>query len=274
MSNFYSNIEMHKEQMDETKIRHQILLSLLNFKNKFGRKYGDMIICVDDKVNWRRQFFTEYKDGRRKSRETSDLNWKNIYGALNSIADELDNVFPYKLVKVDTCEADDIIGALCIRYHKSDKILIVSSDKDFQQLQMYKNIEQYSPYHKKLLVPDRGPELHLKELIIKGDKSDGVPNIKSPDNSFVDKIRQKPVTKPWLESLLMTPGDFSGLLTEDEKKYYIRNKKMIDLASIPSDLFDNIITKYETANRPGYSHLINYFQTNQLDILIERINEF
>ena len=68
------------------------------------------------------------------------------------------------------------------------------------------------------------PEEYLNEDIVKGDSSDGVPNVLSPDNTFVDGLRQKPLSKKKIASIA------DGNLPNDEvKRNYQRNETLIDL---------------------------------------------
>ena len=105
---------------------------------------------------------------------------------------------------VDGAEADDIIGTLVPIYARDQKILILSSDGDFLQLQQYgSNVKQYNPSQKKY-VKSENPILELKEKIIRGDKGDGIPNMFSPSDCFVRDLRQKPITKVILDKYLYT----------------------------------------------------------------------
>ena len=63
--------------------------------------------------------------------------WNSIHDIMNTLYNEISLNFPYKNLKLNKVEADDIIAVLCQKYNKEEKILIVSSDKDFQQLQRY-----------------------------------------------------------------------------------------------------------------------------------------
>ena len=65
--------------------------------------------------------------------------------------------------------------------------MILSGDKDFIQLHKYKNVTQYSPITKKF-VNGIDPDEYLYEHILKGDVSDGVPNVLSVDNTFTDGL--------------------------------------------------------------------------------------
>ena len=172
--------------VEEDMVRHMILNSLRMYRERFFDEFGELVICYDSKHYWRREYYPEYKASRKKTRETSGHDWNNIFGCLNSIKEELTESFPYKVIEVYGAEADDIIASLCMEHASScPNILILSGDKDFVQLHKYKEVKQYSPVTKKFINgPD--PIEYLYEHILKGDVSDGVPNVLSPDNTFVD----------------------------------------------------------------------------------------
>jgi 5'-3' exonuclease len=178
---------------------------------------------------------------------------------------------PYKVLDVDGAEADDIIGVLVQKYSANEKVMILSSDKDFAQLQRYPNVEQYSPILKKY-IKEPFPLVQLKQLIIRGDKSDGIPNILSADNVFVEGVRQKPITEvkiiKWLNQ---EPKEFCS---DDMLRNFSRNEIMIDLTKIPEALRNNIINSYETAKGRTKQEFMNYMIANRLKNLIEVAHEF
>jgi len=89
-------------------IRHATLSTIKSYKKKYGKDYGDIVICCDGRNYWRRQYFEYYKSGRKKAREASDLDWHMIFDTLGVIRDEMKEHFPYKILHIDQCEADDI----------------------------------------------------------------------------------------------------------------------------------------------------------------------
>ena len=147
-------------------------------------------MCIRDK----------YKAGRRKGRESDNKDWDKIFGLLNDIKSEVNEFLPYKVVETYSAEADDIIAVLCKKY-QDEKIMIVSGDKDFIQLHKYNNVRQYSPITKKH-INGVDPVVYIKEHILKGDRSDGIPNVLSPDHTFTDALRQRPLTSKRIESIL------------------------------------------------------------------------
>ena len=185
VANLMMNLKMNKNKtIDENMVRHMILNSIRMYRTEHRNEYGEVVLTWDSKHSWRRDYFPEYKASRRKGREESNLDWDDIFATLNKIRNEIKENFPYKYLEVFGAEADDIIGFLC-QENRDEKIMIISGDKDFIQLQKYPNVTQWSPITKKQ-VNGFDPTIYLKEHILKGDTSDGVPNVLSPDNTFSD----------------------------------------------------------------------------------------
>ena len=262
-------MQMHiskKSEPDEEMVRHMILNSLRMYRTRFLSEFGEMVLCYDSRHYWRRDYFPEYKHSRRKSRGTDDKNWDIIFNCLNTIKEEVKSNMPYKSVEVYGAEADDVIATLCSE--SSNEVMILSGDKDFIQLQKFPNVKQYSPITKKM-INGMNPDDYLKEHVLKGDTSDGVPNVLSPDNTFVDGIRQRPLSKKKIA--LMVEGDFPN---DEIKRNYQRNKKLIDLTCSPDELRSEILDTYKSAPVNDRSKILNYFIKQRLKTLTESIGEF
>ena len=249
-------------------IRHMVVNSLRGFNVKFKNKYGKMVLCADAGNPWRRDAFPNYKYSRRKGRDDSAFDWENIFNIITEIKNEIRDNFPYAVMYIERCEADDIIATLAKYYHQSEPIMIVSGDKDFIQLQRFTNVEQYAPIQKKFLGEDIVPEQFLMEHIIKGDRSDGIPNILSADDCFVTGEKQKPITKKRLEEFS------SGQMDAETKTNFERNKKLVDLMQIPGLLENEIINSYRQYKFNDRSKLLTYFIENKLKSLMENIGDF
>jgi len=271
ISNLMMQIGNHKNvELDENIIRHMILNSLRFNKVKFSKDFGEMVIACDDKNYWRKQIYPYYKANRKRDRDASELDWNALFGILNKVRDEIRDNLPYKVIRVDTAEADDIIAVLTKEYYSRENILILSGDKDFSQLQKYPNVKQYSPIQKKFIVCTN-PDLFLKEHILRGDQGDGIPNFLSPDNSLVMGVRQTPITSKKMSSwILQEPEQFC---TETMLRNYKRNQQLIDLEYIPDNIKSEILDQYDS-QVVDRSKLFNYFVENKLKNLMENINEF
>ena len=263
-------------ELSEDLVRHMVLNSLRAHKKRF-RDYGEMIIACDSGNVWRREVFPNYKAGRKKVRDKSGHDWTKIFEIMSKIKNELKEHMPYKVIEIDTAEADDIIGALVKKsYYTNQNVLILSGDKDFIQLHNNR-VKQYNPVLSKFVGQGETPSIYIKEHILKGDRSDGIPNVLSDDNVFVEGRRQKPLTKKkiesWFDRMELTLED-SPTFTEEEQKNYDRNRKLIDLSLIPPELEAKIYNEFDEVKVAHRSKILNYFITRKLKTLIEVIDEF
>ena len=263
-------------------IRHMIINSIRSYKKKFGAEFGELVIACDNRHYWRREYFPNYKANRKKARQESGFDWSAIFEALHQIRNELQEHFPYPVIDVDGAEADDVIATLAEYSQTSNNetlvpseepFLILSGDHDFEQLQKYKNVKQYSPIQKKWCKLTQSPDAVLMEHIIMGDKGDGVPNILSDDDTFVNGQRQRPIRKDKVaEWKNQQPEQF---ITNDEMwRNFQRNRELVDLSRIPEEIKESIIDSYEKQKGGDRSGLLNYFMANRMKQMIELIDEF
>ena len=266
-------------EVDEELLRHMVLNGIRSYRNKFSKEYGELVICCDDTNNWRKDSFPYYKAHRKTNRDESDLDWPNIFNCLNNIRDELKEFFPYKHIRVNRCEADDIIGTICHTEGVAlgdgkEKILVLSGDKDFIQLQVYANVSQYDPVRKKM-IKHKDPAQYLLEHIAKGDRGDGIPNVLSSDDTFVSGGRQKPMRANRLEEImnLVQKYNVDELSEYEWATGYQRNEILVDLINTPDELQEQILEQFEV-DPGGRDGLFNYFVKKRLNNLIENISEF
>ena len=262
----------NEERTSEDFIRHLVLNSVRNYRTKYKAKYGEIVVCTDNMSSWRKQEYQYYKAHRKIKREKQKedgMDWSALFQTINKIILEIDEFFPYKVVSVPHAEGDDVIAVLARNQH--EKNIIISSDKDFTQLQKYKTVKQYSPIQKKMLTVS-DPYKYLKQHIIRGDKGDGIPNILSADDCIVEGVRQKPISKKkvalWMNE---KPEHFckNGMAEKWE-----RNRKLIDFDCIPDELVTAIMTEYEKEKTPKQGQLLNYFISKRLKYLMEHIGDF
>lgn len=266
-------IQMKDEPLSEDLVRHMVLNSLRSYKTKFSKDFGELVLCYDDKHCWRKDYFPYYKQNRKKARSESSLDWNELFDILTKIQNELEENFPYKVLKINGAEADDIIAILSNKISSTpnlyEEILIISGDKDFIQLHQSNNVKQYSPTLKKFIV-DENPEQYKFEHIIRGDKGDGVPNVLSQDTVFVEDLRQRPITKKklieWKEN---------GIPEGEIKRNYQRNKTLIDFDSIPNELGELIYNMWvDKITQNDKSKILPYFMKHRLKELTEKLGDF
>ena len=267
------------EALDDDLVRHLILNNIRYYRTRFTEDYGEVVLCCDSRHYWRKDYFPNYKANRKVDRKKSEYNWDLIFETLNTIRDEIRENFPYKVIEVYGAEADDVIAVLT-QQRASDKNIIISSDKDFIQLH-WVNIDQYSPVTKKM-VTHPFPKQYLSEHILKGDRSDGVPNILSPDDTFTENKRQKPMRKAViadvLDQLIAFDVEQLYMLAKCPRDTWIRNwqrnETLIDLSKIPVEIQAKIIKEYDSVKTSDRSKLFGYFVEKKLSKLIQSIGDF
>jgi len=259
-----------KEKLEEDLVRHIILNTLRNHIKKF-KEYGDVVICCDSKVYWRKQHYKHYKAHRKEIRDKSPLDWNLIFKVLNELKQDLRKHFPYRVIEVDGAEADDVVAVLTAKYSHSDPVLILSSDSDYKQLQKYKNVKQYNPMLG-VYVTSPDPIKELKEKVIRGDRGDNIPNILSHDEIFLTKVRQKSITAKLLDNWLN--NDMDKVLTEDQLLKYKRNRLLIDFDYIPKDIIEQIVNAYEEIVPSPRKNIYTYMVERRLVSLLEHIGDF
>ena len=261
-----AQLKVNDGEVSEDLVRHMILNSLRNYQKRYQSDYGEMVLCTDSAHTWRKDFYPLYKANRKKTREQSDLDWQLIFDTLHKVKMEIKENFPYRYMYVESAEADDIIAVLT--KHATEDVLIISGDKDFLQLQKYDYVTQWSPNLNRF-VECENPSLFLKEHILKGDKSDGVPNILSRDDVFDTGTRQTPLRKNILTTYLRID------IQKDDKYYrnYLRNQTLIDLEFIPEDLEKKILIEYDK-NVPVKGKVFDYLRTHRLNELLNHTEDF
>ena len=261
-----------EERFSEDFIRHLVLNSVRSYRKKYADKYGEMVICTDYLSSWRKVAFPFYKAHRKVQREKQQkkgMDWTALFETIARITDELKTHFPYKVIQVPHAEGDDVIAVLA--KHSKEPCLIVSSDKDFNQLYKYKKIRQFSPMRGKML-KGIDADANLKEHIIRGDKGDGIPNILSADNCIVEGNRQKPITKKNVAKWL--PLDREDWIDNGMVHGWDRNQELIDFEFIPPTIMLEIMEQYNGQTPPNRSGLLNYFVKHRLKMLIDHIGDF
>ncbi len=260
-------------------IRHATLSSLLRYKEQYSKKFGEIVLCADGSKNWRKEYFPQYKAHRKGKREESKTDWKMIFEFARELLADIQETFPYKAIRVDEAEGDDVIAVLTKYLTENDTwtnnlveepmpILIVSSDGDYKQLHKHKNVRQWNPLMKKFV--DKPEKDFLIEKVIRGDSGDGVPNVLSPDDAFVSGTRQKAVTAKVLEKFKTKTG-----LNEVELRNFQRNQTLIDFDYIPQEVQDKILEQFlgQTPKR-DLNGIMQYLMKHRCRLLLNDLQAF
>lgn len=271
ISNLFVQAKQYADQVEIDLVRSMVLTSLKRYRNKFRRTHGELVICVDAKGPWRKQVFPYYKENRKKAKEKSTIDWDVVMSTVYTIAAELYHNFPYKVISVDRAEADDAIAVITKAVHKSEPVVIISGDKDLVQLQKYPHVTQYDPIRDRFLSTDN-PDRFLREHVLRGDTSDGVPNFMSDGDTFMNsEKRQKAIRQTKLDEWLDDPEFFEK---SEFKENIERNRVLIDLDNIPEDIEEKILRQFAREPAGHRTKLMGYFAANRLSNLLECVGEF
>ena len=270
-----ANIAVQKLN-EEGMIRHMILNTLRIYRQKYYDKYAELVLPCDGPNNWRKTYYPQYKANRRKGREESDFDWAEAFRIMHKVKDEIKENFPYKVIHIDGCEADDIIGTMVQHtqeFGQYEEVMIVSSDKDFLQLQQYDNVRQWSHMQKKE-IKDPHPKVNLIDKILSGDAGDGVPNILSHDDTFVNGDRQVPLSKKKKLAIIEDITNGELLYAASWYRNYQRNQRLIDLTFTPQELKSDILNEFNTQDPwSNKGKVFPYLINKKCKLLIESIEE-
>lgn len=249
----FSSASNHSERMSIT--RNIILNNILNISKKYKKKYGKLVLCFDGKGGyWRKEFFPYYKSHRKKYQEKDSFDWQELFICINELYQEFTEYLPIVSLCIDKCEADDVIACLC-KYFQTNETdilgnpsnhIIISNDHDLSQLQFYDGITNFSPRQNKEIILNN-KEVH--ELLIThiccGDSGDGVMNICSDDDTFVNENKKQNVFRKSRLDTFFNDG-INACKNDNEKRNYQRNKKLVDLINeIPDEYYQKITDKYK-----------------------------
>lgn len=259
--------------LNDNLIKHIILNKYREINVKLSGQFGDLLILCDHR-SWRKDYFKYYKANRQKTKDDSALDWEMIFRIMDEMKIVFHENFPFYVISVPNCEADDVIAAFA---HKTEvPTCIVSKDKDFYQLQVNPLVKQWD-YTKKEFIEIADPIEYRNELIIRGDSGDGVPNIHSDDDTFVTEgKRQGRVTQKRLPDLIKhSKTDFVNA-TVELRRNWERNKKLIDLTDPVDFAFDGIKEyKEQKINKHvDQGKTMSYLAENKMVVLLGKLSDF
>jgi len=259
-------------------VTHIFLQKILRLKSEFKVKSMDVFLCFDHKNNWRKEIFPNYKESRARARRESDINYENFFKFLDVFQEELKENFPFFTFKKLRLEADDWIACFAEYFNKiGEDTIVISTDKDFHQLQKFPHVRQYN-HVKHEMFKDPDPKFSLQLKVLCGDSGDGIPNILSPDDVFITegtrqkKFGEKKATAAILENKPIEVWAFENGHTVN----YKRNNELINFEYIPEDIKEDIILEYVNYKKIGSDifKLNGYFKSRGLKALANRLSEF
>jgi len=275
MNNFTPKTQ---NEINISTIRHIVLDTIRHNVQKFKGEYPDVVLAFDDNKYWRRDRAWYYKKKRKIEHETSDWDWDRLNSFLHPVYDELRQILPYRSLRVDYAEADDIIGVVTKTAVAAGKrVLIVAADGDFIQLQKYSGVVQWSPTQKKYVKPKFGsPRNDLRMKIIKGDAKDSIACIKMRNDYIVTKVageRAPQIRANELEKWLELDDPTTDMNNEWALRYK-ENEIMRDLDFIPQDIANNINDAYNAPKQGNKAKMEKYFMEMKLIRMFDKMSDF
>lgn len=284
ISAMYADMKESKGlEINEGILRHMILHTLRAQNSRFRHTHGKMVIAVDGNDYWRRDIYPNYKGNRKAKREDSGIDWDQLYAVMATVLQEIDENLPFIVMKIDKCEADDIIGTLSkyayasnsdtsSLFNEPEPVVIVSTDGDFVQLQRYKNVSQYSNTRDEFIKPKASAIIDLNLKCVIGDPGDNITNCRSPINSLSDGIRQKSIKQAEKDAWSLRPH----LIPEELLEKYEFNRSLIDLTLVPQIYQDAILEKYleQVALDKNSEKVYQYFKKAGLISMLKYIHDF
>lgn len=278
-----------KQTLDENVVKHITFSTFRNIHKKLGNKFGEHLLLCDDR-SWRKDEFEYYKANRsNKDDDDGPIDWQLIFRQMEEIKEAFDKHFPFHVIQQKGAEADDLIAIFAKQ--AKENVCIVSRDHDFFQLQRYPHVVQYSSIDKRFLKTEDPIDFRIRH-IIGGDSGDGVPNILSDDDTFVNPYkRQARMTEKRLaECLEWAKNNFIDAPEKyiiakktkkapekycNIKKNWARNKNMVDLINLKPWLQESV-DKYYTQDKKKVTKndTANYLASKKMIGLMGKISDF
>ena len=257
-------------------LKYMILSKLGDIQRQI--KANKTLLAFDSPGCWRHDIFKFYKAKRKEKAVDKAVDYEIITTAINELIPILKET-NYECIKVERAEADDIIAIACDTFqpHQQIKeIIIVSKDKDFQQLTNDK-VSLYDYMQEKIITCEDKDVFKIK-LVLSGDSSDGIPNVLSDDDTFINSDkRQKPCGEKKIQKILAEGLD-SLLADTQVRKNYERNQKLIILSKqyIPEKIWKKAVDELmkKSDKRKNIFEVGNIFRKYNFDGLCSRINDF
>jgi 5'-3' exonuclease len=261
-------------------LAHKILNMILDISSQFGSsKQNPLVLAIDSKPTWRKAYYEEHKMKFPEYKGTKDdpeawrtykgnrvkdptIPWDKIYEMTDDVLEVLRQHSDFHVVTVPETEADDIIAVLakeCLA--QGQTCWVVSSDKDFKQIQNEPYITIYDPM-KKVFVPALNTKWYKEVHCMQGDTSDNILGIRP---RMGEKTAEK--LHSTLQQILATDPN--------ARERYEFNSVLIDLDRIPDHLQENIRALWDKEEHSfnGMS-LLKGLSKYSLNAICERIIEF
>lgn len=164
-----------------------------------------VIVAVDGRNSWRKDFEKAYKGDRKAKREASGIDFNYWYEEFNKLHERLNRGLDWHFIKIDRLEADDIMAVTC-RFYNDREVILVTHDADLQQCWEYPHVKIFSTMTKKWKVKPHNFDLNRlqSEKIYKETTDNMVTPILTEEDFNVRKMCVDLIQLPeWVESAII-----------------------------------------------------------------------
>lgn len=274
---YVREIGIQTEMPDFKLWRYLTFESIFHCIKKFD--ITEVILAVDDKISWRRSFFPRYKESRKKQRDKQGIDFSIVFGVINKYLADLKHSMPFKIIKVRSAEADDVIAVLA---NELDNCIISSNDEDFLQLVGDTKLwnpsrQEFSEFPINLNKKDNPvmcetPEEFLKYKILMGQAKDGIFNIKTPNDwgqTVETQDKRKPPFGPKSAEKVIRAGASEWVTENNLDDHWHRNEVLIDFKKIPNIIISRIADAYNNYNFPPPDNMYPFFKRHDMRFFLE-----
>ncbi len=260
---------------------NSIYQSLWKFRN-----VDEVILAIDDSNSWRKAVYSRYKESRKTKKKNDKVDWKTLYAMMNKLASEFKHHMPFKVLKVKSAEADDVIGVLV--KHMNNPCVIIARDEDyFQCFAKHDNLRVYDPISQVLYSQDDFDDIKdfLLKLVFCGQKKDDIPNIITPNDwGLTEETEGK--RRPGFGEVAFNKmkHDVKGFIQQghtnklygrvDLSENLRRNRLLMDFDKIPHTIVDRILECYNKSyNLPPIENAYLWFDKYGMKAFQEDIHK-
>lgn len=222
-----------------------------------------IIFCLEaHDRNWRYDVYPEYKKQRAAERNSSIIDFDKFFPIYDNFKTGLSECLKNcQFLTIPHLEADDIIATI-VKSKPEWDITLISTDKDFYQLHIYKNFKQYDPI-KSLYVNVINPEASLMEKIVRGDKNDNIPSLQKGIGSV--KFAK-----------IYSEGLNDWIVNNNLQESFDRNTKLISFKFIPIEYQKQVKEAVNSFIPQDFDkrNFYNFIFNNGLGAYLDKTNDF
>lgn len=261
---------------------HISLLSIARWYAKFKPDF--VVFAFEGGTNWRKQYTKEH-DLRRQYKATRvvDPEMWHFYELIDSFKETMGKHTSICCISVPGMEADDVIGAYCQLTHETtEKVTILSGDRDFTQL--------LKMPHVKLVEPDKGkyrntpddkeyqPDIDYWLFLkcVRGDSGDNVP-------SAYPKVRETKIKEAFADPFKRVNFMNERWVDEHGVEHRVgdlfeHNRVLMDLEAQPDDLrcelLEGVVAQVGSISSYSHFHFLKFLGKYKLEEVAKGMHKF